>query len=226
MSTPTTLALTYSALDADGICASQSAAGAGNLTLDGALVSGGVAVLTDYGFERAVVITSAGNDSAKTFTIYGLNSSGNPIQQAVTGANAGAATSTMLFYKVTRVAVSAATASTVTVGTNGVISSRWLQLDANLTPFSVGIGVVVSGTINFTVQYTYDNIQLLTAPSPTAPAVPVIPTAFNLTALASKTANTDSSITAPVTAVRLVANSGTAPASASATVVQAGLASP
>ena len=33
------------ALDADGVCASQTLGGAGNLTIDGVLASGGVATL-------------------------------------------------------------------------------------------------------------------------------------------------------------------------------------
>ena len=226
MSAPVTLPVTFTTADADGITASQALAGAGNLTIGGALASGGVATLASYGVERPVVITSGGNDSGITFTIYGLNASGSAVQQTVTGANAGAATSTMYFYQVTRIAASGAVATTVTAGTSGVLASRWLVLNYNATPFNVGIGVVVSGTINYTLQYTYDDVQAVSAPTPSLPAIPVLPTAWDLTALASKTANTDSAITAPVTAVRLKINSGTAPASATATIIQAGLGSP
>ena len=226
MSAPVTLPVTFSTAVAAGITASQALAAAGNLTIGGTLASGGVATLTAYGVERPVIITSAGNDSGITFTVYGTNASGNPVQQTVTGTNAGVATTTTYFYQVTRIAASGAVATTVTAGTSGVMASRWLVLNYNAAPFTLGIGVVVSGTINYTLQYTYDDVQVVSAPTPSLPAIPVLPTAWDLTALASKTANTDSSITAPVTAVRLKINSGTAPASATATIIQAGLGSP
>ena len=54
------------ALDADSISQSQTPSGAGNLTINGAKASGGVAT---FDSARQVTITSAGNDSARTFTV-------------------------------------------------------------------------------------------------------------------------------------------------------------
>ena len=61
------LVYTFASLtdDDNGICASQAKVGAGALTLNGALVSGGVASWTDA---QIVTVTSAGNDSGITFT--------------------------------------------------------------------------------------------------------------------------------------------------------------
>ena len=74
---------------ANSICTSQTPSGAGALTLDGSTVSGGVANLGSMAY---VYITSAGNDSGRTFSVsgYGYNASGGPyaISETVTGANA------------------------------------------------------------------------------------------------------------------------------------------
>ena len=54
------------AADDNGIAQSQTTAGAADLTLNGALVSGGVAT---FDSPRQVIITSGGNDTGVTFTI-------------------------------------------------------------------------------------------------------------------------------------------------------------
>ena len=56
------------ALDADGVCASQTLGGAANLTINGALASGGVATL---GEQARITLYSTANSRAVTFTIYG-----------------------------------------------------------------------------------------------------------------------------------------------------------
>lgn len=102
---------------------------------------------------------------------------------------------------------------TTTDATGGATYSGVVALDTWTSPFSVSIGVVVTGTVNFTVQYTYDNIQ---DPGWTA-ATGVW---WNLTALASKSATTDSVLSQPASAIRVVQNSGNG--STSTTVLQAG----
>ena len=102
---------------------------------------------------------------------------------------------------------------TTTDATSAATYSSVVALDTWTSPFSASIGVVVTGTVNFTVQYTYDNIQ---DPGWTA-ATGVW---WNLTALASKSATTDSVLSQPASAVRVVQNSGAG--STSTTVLQAG----
>lgn len=63
----------------------------------------------------------------------------------------------------------------------------------------IGIGCKVTGTVNYTVEYTYDDVLTSSA----------TPTAFSHATIAAKTANFDGSITTPVSAVRLKVNSGT-----------------
>lgn len=106
------------AADADGVCASQSAAGAGDLLINGALASDGVAT---FDVPRNVVITSGGDDSGITFTVYGTDLYGAPMAETLTGGNAGAAAGAKAFKTVSRVAASGASASTVTVGSGDVL---------------------------------------------------------------------------------------------------------
>lgn len=206
---PIVLNCSLSAADDDGIAQNQQPSGAGNLTLNGVLVSGGVATLTGAGMARQVLITAAANESAKTLTIYGTNATGNSISETVTGPNATTATTTNYFRSVTRVAISGAAAGNIKVGTNGVGSSRVVQPDLHKKPFNIGIGCVVSGTVNFTLQHTFDDIGDSTGLN-----------WFDHDDIASASATIDSNYAFPVRGVRVKINSGTG--SVAATLIQAG----
>lgn len=152
------------AADPNGICESQTTAGAGNLTLDGALVVGGVAVLDK---PRRVLITNAGNDSARTFTVYGTTFGGVSISENVAGTSGSSAATVQDFLTVTRVYIDGATsASGVIVGTNGVAASRWVRLDS-WADAQTAIQCDASGTVNYTIQVTMDD--------PNNPVSPVLP---------------------------------------------------
>jgi hypothetical protein len=141
------------AASANNIALSQTPLAAGNLTLNGALVTGGAATPDQ---PRHVIVTSAGNDSAVTFTCYGTDWAGQPIQASVAGANIGAADFGISFATVTRIATSAATAAAVTAGTNGVADSRPIFLDQ----FGFGptlVHAIVSGTVNYTMKTSQDD---------------------------------------------------------------------
>lgn len=101
------------AADADGISTSQTPGAAGNLTITGALASGGVATL---GYGRKVTITSAGNDSGRTFTVTGTDENGNAQTESITGPNIGTSTGTKNFLTVTQIAIDAAAAGAITAG--------------------------------------------------------------------------------------------------------------
>lgn len=106
---------------------------------------------------RRVLITSGGTDTGITFTIQGYDWAGTEISEVLTGGSSGTPVYSVLDYlALIKIVASGATASTVTVGTNGVASSPWVNLDA----FSMGtasIQAVVSGTVNYTVQTTNDD---------------------------------------------------------------------
>ena len=140
--------------DADGICQSQTPAGAGAMTINGALATGGVATM-DAG--RRVLITTAADETTKTFTITGTNWFGVPISETIAGVNNTTTYSTLDFETVTSVTVSAATAGAILVGTNGIASSPPLPLDMYANA-EVALQVDVTGTVNYTVQQTLDNV--------------------------------------------------------------------
>jgi len=83
-----------------------------------------------------------------------------------------------------------------TVSKTGVGSSSALVMNTNISPFNVGFGVTVTGTVTYTVQHTFDD--------------PVVgfTTWFSHPTIAAKTDNQDGNYAFPVLQVRLTVNSG------------------
>ena len=96
-----------------------------------------------------------------------------------------------------------------TVSKTGTGSSSALVMNTNISPFNVGFGVVVTGTVNYTVQHTFDD-----------PAVGFT-TGFSHPTIASKTDNQDGNYAFPVTGIKVLVNSGAGTATMS--LVQAGI---
>lgn len=196
---PIVTTVTLAAASTAGIAQSQSLAAAGNLTLNGSLVSGGVATLDA---PRRVGITSAGNDSGITFTVTGTarpEQGGVVFSETIKGANASVAQTTQDFATVTQIAASGATASTVEAGTTATGSGAWVPWDTYAVDFQVSCyGTVLSGSPTWTVEYTYDDVFGTWLP----PGVP-FPRPVSLTALANQTGTADGQITNPVRASRL-----------------------
>jgi hypothetical protein len=103
------------ALDADGVCAQQTLAAAGNALLDGALASGGTVVLD---VPRNVIIDAAGAATA-VLTITGTDTYGIPMSEAITLNGTTAVSGKKAFKTITRIAASAA-ATDFFVGTGDV----------------------------------------------------------------------------------------------------------
>jgi len=209
----------------NGICQSQTPLAAGNLTINGSLASGGVATLAAAGTNvgRQVLLTFAASESGKTFTLTGLDPAGNTITEAVAGA-AATAVSTLMFASVSQVAVSAATAGAVTVGTNGVGATTWVPMDSDRIGAAWSLGTIISGTANVMPQATLDPLSpgevgiWMQQPTDTFTA----PTTFDLEA----SALTASKLTYgqfPVHGVRLLVNSGGTSGTFYFEVVQQGL---
>lgn len=95
------------------------------------------------------------------------------------------------------------------VSQTGVGSSDALVMNTNISPFNVGFGVVVSGTVDYTVQHTFDD-----------PAIG-FSTWFSHPTIAGETTNQDGNYAFPVTGIKLLVNSGSG--SATMNLVQAGI---
>lgn len=200
-------------VDADGICASQTPSGAGNLTINGAFASGG-AVTFDY--PRQVSITSAGNDSGRTYTVTGTDPDGYPLTETITGPNATTVEGSEYFATVAQVAIDGAAAGANTVGTVDEISTQTIPLD-HKSDVAANINVNVSGTIDFTVQETFDDVQ---RPGLAPRSAYANSQWLNISALATKTADTTSTSTVGATAIRLLVNSHSSAAELQMTVNQ------
>lgn len=193
---------------ADNIATSQTVSGAANVTLNGALVVGGVAILDK---PRRILITNAGNDLGITFTVYGTWFDGSAISETVTGTSGSTVATSLDFATVTRVATSGSTsASGITVGTNGVAGSRWMRMD-DFAPATWTVQVDASGTVNYTVQTTLDD--------PNDPISPVALGSENWLSssdsnLVTATATKFGAFTGAPAYVRVLLNSGTGTATA------------
>lgn len=145
------------AASANNVALSQTPGAAGALTLNGSLVAGGVAVLDN---PRRILITTA--DTTHTFTVTGATPTGSVITEVV-GPITTSAFTAQDFKTVTSVTINAAATAAVTVGTNGIASTPWVRLDEWASP-PVGIQCDVTGTVNYTVQSTYDDPNSPTDP--------------------------------------------------------------
>ena len=90
-------------------------------------------------------------------------------------------------------------------------SSATIPLDTYENPFNVGLGVVVAGTVNYTIQHTFDDVQ----------DAAVTPVWFSHPTLAALAVNADGNYAFPVRAIKILVNSGAG--TATATIIQAGM---
>lgn len=183
---------------ANSIALSQTPSAA--LTLNGALVSGGVAILSA---PARITITPASDESGKTFTVTGTDASGNTITETMAGTNATLFTSKLTYKTITAISISSAAAGAVTVG-NSQSGSVMIALDSWAHP-QVGLQISVTGTVNYTVQSSFDN--------PNDPVNPVALASMQWvdssdSAVVSATATKQSSFAYAPLWMRVVLNSG------------------
>ena len=202
---PKTITCTPTAVDADGISASQTP-GAGAILINGALASGGAVTL---GAAQLLRLTSGGNDSGITFTFTGTDADGNAISETVAGTNVSNSDTTKHFKTLTGISKSGASAGTIVVGNLIDSVSPRLAIDTAKLPISIGIGCVISGTITYDLEQTYQD------------GVQSAGTWFNHGSIAAKSADADGSLLFPAVALRLHVTASTS-GSVTANVLQAG----
>lgn len=180
----------------------------GNITVG----TNGIAIIAEENTARQVLLTTSADDTALRFTIYGTNAQGNPISEVLTGVNNTTAATVNHYQTITQILASAASTGTITFGTNGVGSTRFVSMSYHAQPVNISTAVVVSGTINYTLQYTYDDVNSISNP-----------TWFSTTEGTSQAANKVLVQNDPIFGSRVLVNSSTAPASLTATYIEAGL---
>lgn len=157
---------------------------------------------------RQVLFTSAGSDVGTIATITGTDWANTPITEPVT-LTASTAVTTLSYKTITSISTSAAIASTITVGTNGVASSPWVRMDDYAANAQVSIQCTVSGTVNYTLQSSmddptsYTNLAIFNQPN----LVTWVDSSDTAVVAATTTKQTNIAV-APVF-VRVLLNSGT-----------------
>jgi len=194
------LSLTLGTPDDDGVSLSQTPGAAGNLTITGAFASGGVATLSPPQF---IGVKCAGNDAGRTFTIYGTDWNGTVISESVAGANIGTTNSTLNYKTVTRIAVDAATAGAISVGTVGVGTTEPMVLDTYVNPATRTAAMIFSGTANATLQVALNDLK------PNWDIYTTTPTWLDVTGFPALAAHAAGLHSGSYTMIRLKVNSGT-----------------
>lgn len=133
--------------DGNYLAESQTLAAAGFLTLVEKTITP----------PRYVTITSAGNDSARTFTIVGVGPNNETQTENLTGANAGTVTSTKTFAYVASIYVNDATAAAVEAGVTQSGYSQWIPMDLYTPNQVITASATVSGTVNYSLEYTNED---------------------------------------------------------------------
>ena len=178
------------------IVTAQSLSVSGAITLDGALVSNGVATLT----VPAVLIAYSQASSTINFVVTGTGPAGQSQVETLAVTASGNLTGSLSFATVTQITASAAAASTISIG-NGVPGyTAWIPLDIYTPNQVTNISAKKSGTVNYSVEYTNEDpfntsIQQLAVPHPNA-------------SLTNSTSDETQFTTTLMRAVRLKINSG------------------
>jgi len=102
----------------------------------------------------------------------------------------------------------------ITLAATGVSSSSVAPMNVNTSPFNVGFGVTVSGTITYKVQHTFDDVWSSTFNPATA-------NWFDHPTITGLSAAADGNYAFPVTAIRLTNTAGTG--TATMRLLQAGI---
>lgn len=194
-----TFSLTLAAPSANAIATAQTLGGAGNLTINGALASGGIATLSP---PQRVGIGTVSDNSGRTFTITGTGGNGLTQSETIVGPATGSVNTTKDFATVTRISVSGALTGNVTAGTVGIASTQPLIVDRFVNPSVYGAALVISGSVTSGAEISYDDF---------APAWNLnsnSPTWFSVSDLTGSS-NKNGTIAGPITMVRMTNTTGT-----------------
>lgn len=157
--------------DPNGIFEDQTTAGAATLSLDGALVSGGVCYLYGAASNRTIhqaqklAIEGSGNNSGVVATILGTGPGSEVTGEDLTLSNAGTATSTKYYKTITSITVDGAVTGNIEGGfliasTDPAVLLAF-KCDYTQAPMNQSLrGVISSGaSLTWSAQYTMDMPQ-------------------------------------------------------------------
>lgn len=186
------------------ICSGQTTAGAGALTIDGALLdlpatmNGVRRAKMGGGFQRTVSLTSTGNISGVNFTIVGTDLRGTAVTETRAGPNNNTVETTAEYDVVTSVTVDGAVATATSVGSGTTGQSNWYKCNLYNKGGGIALYCDIAGTINYTIRDTGDDVDTDSTP-----------TTVNHPTLASLTADNSSNYAIAPRAIQAVVNSST-----------------
>lgn len=180
---------------------------------DTARTSTGVFMAKFPGLQRTVSLTSAGNISAVDFTIVGTNLRGVAVTETRAGPNANTVETTAEYHSVTSVTPSANVGTATSLGTGTTGSTNWIVHNTFAQNFQIAGQFDVTATLNYTVNYTDDDVQTNTSPVSTVWGAGV----------SGATTDQVASILFPIRASRVVINSSDATGALTASFVQTGI---
>lgn len=85
------------------------------------------------------------------------------------------------------------------ISLTGTGQSAWIPMDYKQSPFNVGLGAVVNGTVTFDIEHTFDDVYDTT----------ITPVEFKHSTLVTKSANADGNYAFPIRAIRINNTAGT-----------------
>lgn len=107
--------------------------------------------------QRSVSLTSTSNASAVNFTITGLDQQNTVTSQTISGPSGGTVYTSSIFSIVQSIAPSTGFASLVSAGRGPIGQTKIFIPSTYGKDFGVGFGVMVTGSVIYTVQHTHDN---------------------------------------------------------------------
>lgn len=201
---PVVLSYTPADDDTNGFASAVTGTSGVAFTLDEATTPGD-------GMAHLVIITPSGSVSGN-YTIAGTDAEGRTQSETLATDTVNAVTSVKYYKTLTSVlAPSGIGAETVDIGWTDDIISPMVVTNWRQNPFSISVGVDISGTINYDVQHTFDDIFNVAASAVSW---------FDHSSIAAKTADADGNYAFPVRAIRLLLNSLTTGATIELFVLQ------
>lgn len=167
------------------------------------------------GRQISILNNTANSHAGKTIAIVGYDADGYAQSESITGPGGNATVVSTKFYSslVSVTPSSSIGADTFNIGTNGLIATPTIALNAR-NANAANIQALLNGTMTFTVSQLYDDVlQTTTSPSQSANWTAI-------TALSAKTATTVSTAAVGATAIRLTSASYSSTPTISLTINQ------
>lgn len=202
-----TLSYTPADDDTDGFANDKAGTSGVAFVLDATTVGDGMA--------HKVIITPSGSVTGN-YSLTGTDADDKAQIETLATATTNPVTSAKFYKTLTIVlAPSGIGANTVDIGWTDDAITPTIPVDKNKNPFSIGFGVDISGTIDYTIQHTFADIL-----NPLYP--PRDQAWYNHSSVAAKTADADGNYAFNICAVRLLVNSLTAGATVKIELMQGG----